>query len=162
MNPAINLLSAKGDQMKQKIMTAAILIALLSLPASFRAQGASEEEAIKAHVQTAYVDGLHNLGDLDKTRAGFHPDFVLLGLKDGNLTRLPIADWIAAAEKRKAQGEKPPLTVCKFLTVDITGHAAVVKLELHREGKLVFTDYLSLYRFPDGWKIVGKIFYRHS
>ena len=24
-----------------------------------------------------------------------------------------------------------------------------------------FTDYLSLYKFPDGWKIVGKIYFTH-
>ncbi|TSA38208.1 MAG: hypothetical protein D4R64_03680 [Porphyromonadaceae bacterium] len=28
-------------------------------------------------------------------------------------------------------------------------------------GKLIFTDYLHLYKFKDSWKIVGKIFYRH-
>lgn len=150
--------------MKRKIMTVAILIALISAPAPLRAQGAPDEEAIKGLVQTAYVDGLMNLGDLEKTRAGFHPDFVLLGMQDGKLTRVPIADWLASTEKRKAQarGQKLPLTVCKFLQVDVTGNAAVVKLELHRDGKRIFTDYLSLYQFSDGWKIVGKIYYRHS
>jgi len=148
--------------MKRRIMTVAILVALLSAPVFLRAQGGQDDEAIKALVQTAYVDGLMNLGDLEKTRAGFHPDFVLLGLQDGKLTRFPIADWIASAEKRKAQGQKPPLVICKFVQVDVTGNAAAVKLELHREGKHIFTDYLSLYRFPDGWKIVGKIYHQHS
>jgi ketosteroid isomerase-like protein len=143
-------------------MTLAILIALLFALVSLRAQGAPDEEAIKGLVQTAYVDGLMNLGDLEKTRAGFHPDFVLLGLQDGKLTRFPIADWIASAERRKAQGQKPPLVTCKFVQVDVTGNAAAVKLELHREGKHIFTDYLSLYRFADGWKIVGKIYHQHS
>jgi len=142
-------------------VAAAALAALLIAPAVLPAQAPSDENAIKALVQTAYVDGLQNLVDLEKTKAGFHPDFVLLGLRDGKLTRLPIAEWIASAEKRKADGAKPPLTVCKFLTVDITGSAAAVKLELHQNEKRVFTDYLSLYKFPDGWKIVGKIYYRH-
>jgi len=148
--------------MNRRIMIMAFFMVMLSGPLFVLAQDTSEEEAIKALVQTAYVDGLINSGDLEKTRAGFHPDFVLLGLQDGKLTRLPIAEWIASAEKRKAQGQKAPLTACKFLQVDVTGSAAVVKLELHREGKHIFTDYLSLYQFPDGWKIVGKIYYRHS
>ena len=142
-------------------VTAAALAALLIAPAVLPAQAPSDEGAIKALVQTAYVEGLQNLVDLEKTKAGFHPDFVLLGLRDGKLTRLPIAEWIASAEKRKADGAKPPLTVCKFLTVDITGSAASVKLDLHQNGARIFTDYLSLYKFPDGWKIVGKIYYRH-
>jgi ketosteroid isomerase-like protein len=40
--------------------------------------------------------------------------------------------------------------------------AAVARVEVHRDGKHIFTDYLSLYRFADGWKIVGKIFQSHS
>jgi hypothetical protein len=145
---------------RHRVITAA-LVALLVVPMASLAQGSSEEDAIKALIQSAYVDGLQNLADLGKTRAGFHPDFVLLGLRDGTLTRLPIAEWIASAEKRKADGAKPPLTVCKFLVIDVTGSAASVKLELHQQDKRIFTDYLSLYKFADGWKIVGKIYYRH-
>jgi len=148
--------------MSKKILTVATLIVLLSASVVLRAQAGPEEEAIKALVQTAYVDGLINLGDLDKTRAGFHPDFVLLGVQDGKLTRLPIADWIAGTEKRKAQGQASPQMTCQILQVDVTGNAAVVKLELHRGNTHVFTDYLSLYKFPDGWKIVGKIYHRHA
>ena len=48
-----------------------------------------------------------------------------------------------------------------FPLVEVTGTAAICKVELTREGKLAFTDYLQLYRFADGWKIVGKSFYRH-
>jgi len=148
--------------MIKKILTVATLVIVLAAPAILGARENSEEPAIKALVQTAYVDGLINLGDLDKTRAGFHPDFVLLGVQDGKLTRLPIADWIAATEKRKAQGQKSPEMTCKILQVDVTSGAAVVKLELHRGETHVFTDYLSLYKFPDGWKIVGKIYHRHA
>jgi hypothetical protein len=147
--------------MPVRFMAAALIAAALLAPAASPALAQSDEDAIKALVQSAYVDGLQNLGDLEKTRSGFHPDFVLLGLRDGALTRLPIAEWIASAEKRKADGAKPPLTTCKFLVVDVTGSAAAVKLELHQNGTRIFTDYLSLYKFPDGWKIVGKIYYRH-
>ncbi|MDI6698896.1 MAG: nuclear transport factor 2 family protein [Candidatus Saccharicenans sp.] len=148
--------------MTKRILLVTLMAVMLVFSSTAKAQPTGDEEAIKALIQSAYVDGLQNLGDLEKTRAGFHPDFVLLGLRDGQLTRLPIADWIASTEKRKAQGQKPPVTTCKFLQVDITGEAAMVKLELHREGQRIFTDYLTLYKFPDGWKIVSKIYYRHS
>ena len=137
-------------------------IMLLSLPLAVQAEEPPDEAAIKQLVQQAYVDGLLNLGDLEKTRSGFHPDFVLLGLRNGQLTRFPIADWIASAEKQKAAGQKPPSTTIQKISVDITGTAAAVKLELTRAGKLVYTDYLSLYKFNDGWKIVGKIYFSHS
>ncbi len=147
--------------MFERCMPILALAVFLAAPGMAAAQAPSDDEAIRTLVQTAYVDGLQNLGDLEKTRAGFHPDFVLLSLRDGKMTGLLIADWIASAEKRKASGQKPALTTCKFLSVDVTGEAAAVKLELHQNGKRIFTDYLSLYKFPDGWKIVGKIFYRH-
>jgi hypothetical protein len=147
--------------MSVRFVVAVLFVIALLAPAASPARAQSDEDAIKALIQSAYVDGLQNLVDLEKTKAGFHPDFVLLGLRDGKLTRLPIAEWIASAEKRKADGVKPPLTVCRFVTVDVTGSAASVKLELHQNDKRIFTDYLSLYKFPDGWKIVGKIYYRH-
>jgi ketosteroid isomerase-like protein len=131
---------------------------------SMRAGAASvngDEAAIRSLVQEAYIEGLFHLADLDKTRAGFHPDFVLLGVRDGQLTRLPIAEWIASAEKRKASGQKPTQTRCNFASIDIVGIAAVAKVELHQDGKHIFTDYLSLYKFDDGWRMVGKIFHRH-
>jgi hypothetical protein len=144
-------------------MTFALAAAMLiAMPFSARAEEPSDEAAIKQLVQQAYVDGLLNLGDLEKTRSGFHPDFVLLGLRNGQLTRFPITDWIASAEKQKAAGQNPPSTTIQNISVDITGTAAAVKLELNRAGKLVYTDYLSLYKFNDGWKIVGKIYFSHS
>lgn len=146
-----------------KIITITVVALLLfSVSLLSQSQDISDEAAIKQLVQEAYVDGLLNLKDLEKTRAGFHPDFVLLGLRNGNLTRYPIADWIASAEQRKAEGSQPPETTIKAISIDVTGTAAAVKLELNRAGKHVYTDYLSLYKFNDGWKIVGKIYFSHS
>ena len=147
----------------KRTMTVALTVALLlSATLAARAEVPSDESAIKQLIQQAYVDGLLNLGDLEKTKSGFHPDFVLLGLRNGRLTRFPIADWIASAEKQKAAGQNPQPTTIRSISVDITGTAAAVKLELSRAGKLIYTDYLSLYRFDDGWKIVGKIYFSHA
>ena len=46
--------------------------------------------------------------------------------------------------------------------VDVTGDAAVARVELYKDGKHIYSDYMSLYRFDDGWKIVGKIYHRHE
>jgi len=148
--------------MMRTMIVVLTLTMLLSAPLVARAQAPSDESAIKQLVQQAYVDGLLNLGDLDKTRSGFHPDFVLLGLRNGQLTRFPIADWIASAEKQKSAGQNPPPMTIRNISIDITGTAAAVKIELNRAGKLIYTDYLSLYKFNDGWKIVGKIYFSHS
>lgn len=118
---------------------------------------------IKAVIQKAYVEGIHNYGDLNASESGFHPGFEMLIMRNNLLEKLPISVWIENLRQRRAAGipETWPEITCKYLEVDVTGDAAVVKLELHRDGVLLFTDYLCLYRFEEGWKIVSKLFHRH-
>jgi hypothetical protein len=141
------------------------LLIILVLGFSVAAQDPdTEKEAIKKLVLTAYVDGLQNKGDLDATRKGFFPGFNLLMLQDGMINKLPIYNWIAYAEmKRSGEQEaltEEELTSCTFEFIDVTGSAAVAKIHLSKGGKRIFTDYLSFYKLDDGWKIVGKIYYR--
>lgn len=141
----------------------AILSMILILGTGLFAQD-SDKEAIKKLILTAYVDGLQNKGDLNATKEGFYPGFDLLILKGNMVDKLPIYNWLKYAEMKK---EKDPealtedqLTSCEFEFIDITGTAAVAKIHLNKGGKKIFTDYLSLYKFDDGWKVVGKIYYR--
>jgi hypothetical protein len=81
------------------------------------------------------------------------------------LTKFPIYSWIQSFEKRKKDDPTPPTDeqkiACDYLLIDITGNAAMVKIQLKRNEELLFTDYLQLYKFDEGWKIVSKIYYRH-
>jgi hypothetical protein len=73
-----------------------------------------------------------------------------------------LEDWAARIEKGAAERKGPaPEIKADFTRVDVTGTAATVQLQLYRDGKHTFTDFLSLYRFADGWKIVAKTFYNH-
>ena len=122
----------------------------------------SDEETIKQVIQTSYIDGIQNRGSADDIRKGFHPSFNMLRLTENDVKPLPIEEWITNLEKSKAKGDPAPSKAeGKFINIDITGTAAVVKLDLFREGKRTFTDYLVLYKFNDGWKIVSKTYYRH-
>lgn len=119
-------------------------------------------EAVKAVVKSAYVDGVHAKADPALMRAGFHPSFRMLVLRDGAVSAVTLDEWAGRIEKGAAERKAPPAEIRhEFTHVDVTGNAAVVRLELHRGGKHVFTDYLSLYRFPEGWKIVSKTFQAH-
>jgi hypothetical protein len=118
---------------------------------------------IKQIILSAYVEGIQNAGDVEAVEEGFHPGFEMLLLQNNALNKLAIYNWLISIKRRKADPATVnlPEVTCKFLDVDVTGDAAVVKLELHREGTLLFTDYLCLYRFEEGWKIVTKLFHRH-
>jgi hypothetical protein len=126
-----------------------------------------EKEAIQKVIQTAYVDGLQNLGELEDIKNGFHPGFNLLGVNDNDmLTKFPIYSWIESFEKRKANNpdgrpEEEKIT-CQYKSIDVTGNAAMAKIELYKKEKKLFTDYLQLYKFDEGWQIVSKIYYRHE
>lgn len=121
----------------------------------------SEKDAVKSVVKSAYVEGIQNAGNIDDIKKGFHPGFNLLGIRNNSLTKFPIYSWIESVKKRKEKEEAGPITTCEFEMIDITGNAAIVKIKLFREGKQTFTDYLSLYKFKEGWKIVNKIYHRH-
>jgi hypothetical protein len=158
--------------MPTKSSRSVVALALLSALAPVAAPAAAADDPIAAEraaivevVTAAYVDGIHNFRDPAAIRAGFHPDFEMLILKDGELEKLPIAKWIESIEARNAK-EPPPsdgvrTTSAEFPLVEVTGTAAICKVELTRGGELVFTDYLALYKFEEGWRIVGKSFYRH-
>jgi hypothetical protein len=143
-----------------------LILAMLALVVFATAQQAenNDKEAIKNLILTAYVDGLQNNGNLDATREGFYPGFELLVFKNNMISKFPIYNWITYEEMGKAKQTEPlkeeELTTCDFEFVDITGTAAVAKIHLNKGGKKTYTDYLSLYKFEDGWKIVSKIYYQ--
>lgn len=144
----------------KKLTILLLLVAIATLKLSAQA---NDTDQIKDVINKAYIEGLHNGGNLDETRKGFHPGFDLLILKNNQMEKLPIYNWIESTEKKRKENQTPsPIkTVVNFVNIDITGTSAVAKIELSREGKLIFTDYLSLYKFEEGWKIVGKIYFKH-
>ncbi|MCP5106535.1 MAG: nuclear transport factor 2 family protein [bacterium] len=124
-----------------------------------------DKAAIKKVILDAYRDGIVNVGDVEAIKKGFHPEFKLLGLnKDrSDIWKLPIADWAKSVEKGKKEGKYPPKEKVsfKFLLVDVVGNAGFAKIEFYKGDKLAYTDFLSLYRFKDGWKLVAKIYNQH-
>ena len=119
----------------------------------------ADEQAVKDVVVRAYVHGIFNDRDAAAVRVGFHPDFVMsVHAEEGSLvTTLDM--WL---ERLDLDGKPSPEPVeHQFRTVDITGNVAAVKLDIYQAGNHLYTDYLGLYRFSDGWRIVNKVFQGH-
>ena len=149
--------------MSAVISSLAIGAVMVGSTAAATAQ-ASDADAVKAVVQSAYVEGVHANLNPDQMRRGFHADFRMLMLRDGKLTSVTLEEWIGRMEANAKQNPNAPKPSVRadFPIVDVTGNEAVVKVELYRDGKHAFTDYLFLYKFADGWKIVSKIFQAYS
>lgn len=119
-----------------------------------------DTEEIRSVIMSAYIHGLQSNGSRDDIRSGFHPDFVMKVLGEGSITNVTIEQWIG---RLPPEGQSPDYTVTADIpTVDIAGDAAVARVLVHYDDEHVFTDYMSLYRFPEGWRIVAKIFDREG
>jgi len=144
-------------------MTAMAGAVIVTITAGGAMAAEEERRAIESVIRTAYIEGVHVKGDPALMRKGFHPDFRMFMLKDGALTTITLDEWAGRIEKAAKERTGPaPQIRAEFPLVDITNSEAVARVEVHRDGKHIFTDYLSLYKFADGWKIVGKIFQSRS
>lgn len=118
----------------------------------------TDEEEIQAVITSAYIEGVHLNRDTEAIRAGFHPEFVMTILGDGGVINATLDQWV---ERIAASSPQEHEIEWEFENVDVTGSAAFVKLAVFEDGTQIYTDYMGLYKFDSGWKIVNKIFYSH-
>lgn len=145
------------------LLTLAAVLLLSAVLIAGEAELDEERAAIRGVIESAYIKGIHTEWDAEAVLAGFHPVFEMLIFEEGGIRKLPIGDWAKSIERNKQNHPEGPQyeITYEIPMVDVTGNAAVVRIELYKDGTHIFTDYMSLYKFEDGWKIVGKIFYRH-
>ena len=76
------------------------------------------------------------------------------------MLQVALGDWLDRVQKLKAAN--PALwkekTTLAYDLVDVVGEAAVAKFRVFKGDTFFSTDYMLLYRCPDGWKIVAKVF----
>ena len=122
-----------------------------------------EDAAIIEVVDRAYVQGVHIAGDPDKIRSGMHDSFIMFVHSEKGVTQLTRDAWVErmVSSRTRAANEPRPTIKANITVLDRAGSAAVVKVDLFRDGKQTFTDYISLYRMSEGWKLVGKVYHRH-
>ena len=104
-----------------------------------------------------YFDGMHQ-GDTARLRKAFHADASLFGYYHGEFSRISLEEWMAEVEgmaKPSDSGEKFDM---RIVATDITGPTATVKVALLYAG-LRFTDYLTLMKFDNTWKIINKSYH---
>jgi hypothetical protein len=111
--------------------------------------------AIRATV-AAYLAGY--LGtDAARIAAAFHPQATLIATDAGRVEIDPVAAWIGRVEGRQARGERAPPATSETEVLDVAGDAAVARVRVQFAAQTV-TDYLSLLKSADGWRIVNKIY----
>lgn len=117
-----------------------------------------DERAIKA-VMHKYLEG-SNKGDSSILQPCFHKDAVLFWDGADTDVHTHAIQWFFDAIDRMGPDEdhNAPYTVN---VLDITDGIAVVKVTERWKGTY-YTDYHSLVRTAEGWKIAAKLFHNHS
>jgi hypothetical protein len=113
-------------------------------------------------VMQAYIDGSKQ-GKSELMRKAFHPEASFFGYAGGQLASGTqfLFDWI---DRNGPATEIQP----RVASVDILDSIAVVRLEVAGwSGKLAgsgvrMSDFFTLLKTPDGWKIIQKAFHWHA
>ncbi len=136
-----------------RLLAFGILAALAAGPATTAAAQSPDEAAVRATLEH-YLQG-HATGDGAHHAAAFHPESKLFFVRDGKLAQLTSAEYIARSPGKPAADEAKRSR--RIVSVDVTGNAAVGKIELDYPNVLL-TDYMSLLKIDGEWKIINKIF----
>lgn len=114
-----------------------------------------EIEAVKV-VCNYYLDGGTN-GDSVLFSKAFSPGGQMQYMRNDTLVVVSLKDFMARMPNNgKKQDRKT-----KIESVEVFGNAATAKLTIEYP-TFYFHDIMSLLKTKEGWKIVGKIFYRQN
>lgn len=74
------------------------IIVAIALTANLFLVKLRNRRVIKSVINPAYVEGIHNPGDLNQTRSGFHPDFEMYFYRNVNFSKRSLSSCISAVE----------------------------------------------------------------
>ena len=117
---------------------------------------AGEIEAVEKVVWT-YLDGLYE-GDTGKLGQAFHEVSHLYSMDKGSVADLPREKWFELVKGRPSAKTRGLKRTDRIVSIDLSGpETAFVKLECSMHPRY-FTDYLTLLKLENGWKVVSKTF----
>ncbi|MBN1317695.1 MAG: nuclear transport factor 2 family protein [Anaerolineales bacterium] len=122
----------------------------------------TNKEQIIQVIDKAYIQGIHTKQDKALALSGFHPEFRMLVLQENMVEKVSLNEWLARIETIKAENPALWQANTRFTAelVDSSRYAAIAKLQVYKGEVHFSTDYMLLYKFQEGWKIVSKVFDR--
>lgn len=142
--------------MKNLFMILSVCL-IITIPLTAQVNTEAEKEAIKKVIVDAYVDGIFNKGDAEAVKKGWHYDCDIVTFHKGRMSKLPAYFWVERFEKNPVPLHEG--TTHEFTYVHVTHNTGFAIVEIYQGDKHIYTDYMNLYKFNDGWKIVTKTYY---
>jgi hypothetical protein len=112
--------------------------------------------AVRKAIEDHYFKA-HSTGDGSHLKGTFIDEGRMMWVADGQLRTRTSAEYISGFPGKPPADEA--LRKRRVAMIDVTGDAAVAKVELDYPDMLI-TDYFSLLKVGDEWKIVHKWFHR--
>ncbi len=120
----------------------------------------SDLQEIEAALQT-YFDGMYE-GDADKLGRVFHEVAHLFGVTDGKLTDWTREYWLDLVRSRKSPQQQDLKRSDWVVQIDRSSPTTAFAKVLCQSPPRYFTDYLTLVRLADGWRIVSKTYHTET
>ncbi len=114
----------------------------------------AEEELIREAVE--YYFQTHATGNGEYLREAFHPVANLYFVRDDELAKITLEDYIAMFDGTPPDDEDRRVRTID--EIDFSGNAAIATITLDYPNA-VYTDYMSMLKIEGEWKIVNKTFY---
>jgi len=138
-------------------------LALFFVTQCFAQTTEEEAKAIEELINVSYIGAACNTIDIDILKQRFHESFTWQNEHHDSLFTTTLRQWIILLEREKwLRPDWNNRTAAGIEVLGIEGNAAVVKVDIYNDRVHDFTDFLSAYKFTDGWKITNKISNRHE
>ena len=139
----------------RRIVVATAFLGLVALGTA-AAHESAQDEAARVPLE-AYIQG-HRTADASFMEKAFHPTARMTYMTDSGMVTVPITEYIA--RMRSAGVRATPDTFArKIAMLDVVGTAGVGRIDMVL-GTSTISDYMTVLKFADGWKIVNKSFHR--
>ena len=129
------------------------VVGLTRIP-TYSAPSQTETTAARVPLEN-YIQG-HVTGNGEFMRKAFHTEAKVMAFRDGKLTNMTSEEFASRFNGKPAADEAQRKR--RIESVEITGNAGVGKIVLDYP-TVTYTDYMSLLKVGDEWKIVNKVFY---
>lgn len=113
-----------------------------------------EKKAIIKVINQAYLGGMFNNEDSKEMLKGFHEKCIFQSPHGEELETSNLQETISMLDKWKLQRKDwNNKATAQLKIVDMEGAGALVRSDIFYDGEPQSTDFLSLVKFSDGWKI---------
>lgn len=109
-------------------------------------------------VLNRYFDGLYH-SDADALREVMHPRAHYVTVTDGSLTYHTVETYLPIVAARPSPASRSETRADRIVSIDFAGPVTARAHVECRIGPKAFTDFLTLIRDGETWRIISKVFH---